>query len=412
MIIVLDTCVLMQDFLWKGTNFSLLEEFIKITTSKIHLPELVIDEITVKFDEKYLESFNRLNASYNDINTLHSDSLRISIPDNLPACAKNNFISFISNKIKELGIVVESYPYVSHKEVVMRSLSRGKPFSKDGRVGYRDFLIWETVLKIAAKNPKEKVAFISSNTNDFSNKGIDINKLHPTLLSDIDSKALGKDKIEYYSSLKYFIDSEVKTLLAKADEVNEGDLIDELSQINNENTYSFFHQLCAKLEEILLNGKNFDFDTGVFCECINVRVDSIFEFEAEPFRHCGVENIRYINDNTILVSGDVGIYTNLSFDVSKTDVLELDRIRFDVDTSNNKLRSDYIPASADASLSANYQAIYSLKEKVIHSIDMVNLRNTDEDCFICDNEPYDDDDEELIQYTKLVKKKIIKSVKI
>lgn len=67
-------------------------------------------------------------------------------------------------------IVVVEYSDVPHEKVVARALARKKPFDDEGDTGYRDCLIWFSLLKhLAADDQADEVAFISSNRKDFYN---------------------------------------------------------------------------------------------------------------------------------------------------------------------------------------------------------------------------------------------------
>jgi hypothetical protein len=57
-------------------------------------------------------------------------------------------------------------PRVSHEEVVKRDLLRRKPFGESGK-GYRDTLIWETVLA-ELRREQSQMALVSHNIKDFA----------------------------------------------------------------------------------------------------------------------------------------------------------------------------------------------------------------------------------------------------
>ncbi|KAF0956846.1 hypothetical protein MLGJGCBP_04824 [Rhodococcus sp. T7] len=86
--------------------------------------------------------------------------------------------------------------------------TQGEPSAKDG---YRDTLIWLTVLDIARSHPDCEVWFVSANHNDFGrpqekNHAISEDTcpypLHPELLEDLASRGLSSDRVLYVRTLE------------------------------------------------------------------------------------------------------------------------------------------------------------------------------------------------------------------
>ncbi|RQO45834.1 hypothetical protein DBV08_18350, partial [Rhodococcus sp. KBW08] len=80
----------------------------------------------------------------------------------------------LRDRLDSLGFDVVPAPAVPHLEVAQRSAERRPPYlpgSDDPRQipkdGYRDTLIWLTVMDIAKSNPDAEVWFVSTNTKDF-----------------------------------------------------------------------------------------------------------------------------------------------------------------------------------------------------------------------------------------------------
>ena len=79
------------------------------------------------------------------------------------------------------GIVFLPLPTLDHRAMVKRDLARRRPFQKTGK-GYRDTLLWETVLELLRAGRKP-VALITGNPDDFA--GDDRKTLHPHLFEDL-----------------------------------------------------------------------------------------------------------------------------------------------------------------------------------------------------------------------------------
>jgi len=103
------------------------------------------------------------------------------------------------------------YPQVSHETVTRRALARRKPFTgtKRGTVGYRDSLIWESVVGLAEKGDEEPIAFVTSNTADFSLDRAG-RELHRDLAVDLKWRDIPPSLINLYPDLKTFVEEKVK----------------------------------------------------------------------------------------------------------------------------------------------------------------------------------------------------------
>ena len=63
---------------------------------------------------------------------------------------KEEYAKFFYAQIRRLNINIIPYPSTSHKDLVSRDLARKRPFQESGK-GYRDALIWESLLTICTK---------------------------------------------------------------------------------------------------------------------------------------------------------------------------------------------------------------------------------------------------------------------
>lgn len=103
--------------------------------------------------------------------------------------------------LKQVDAKIYSYPNISHEQVVRRELLRKKPFNETGK-GYRDYLIWRTVLEIA-KESDEPIALITKNTKDFADND---NNLHSDLISDLNKESVSSNNIILFTDVSQFND--------------------------------------------------------------------------------------------------------------------------------------------------------------------------------------------------------------
>ena len=114
-------------------------------------------------------------------------------------------------------------PGISHEIVIDRIYDRKAPFrqnEKNKDAGYKDFLIWNTVLKLARTNSDQEVVLVTAD-RDFTKDG----ELHPHLAADADGL-----KVRLVSDLKTFHDDEVRPWFP-TDEGLKSQLIARLKEI-------------------------------------------------------------------------------------------------------------------------------------------------------------------------------------
>ena len=117
-------------------------------------------------------------------------------------------------QLARLGINVLPLPSPSHEALLRRDLERRKPFDNDGK-GYRDALIWESVVTAAKEAPTSTVVFITQNVSDFVQCG----ELHPHLLEDCSKEGIEPGRIVHANGLKDAIDRHVAKRLPPPDAV-------------------------------------------------------------------------------------------------------------------------------------------------------------------------------------------------
>jgi hypothetical protein len=204
MVIVLDSNILVRDFNLEGIGFRLLREGLQLVDFRVVIPNIVLDETVAKFRDRIAEESTREQKVLKAMSLLLTQHRhKVLRPINLSYEVQAYRIRLF-NKICEAGFETKEYPKVSHEEVVGRELQRIKPFGPHG--GYRDYLIWLTVIEVALET-NDSVAFITSNTKDF----LEGTQLHPDLIKDLNARKIDHQRIEPFSSLETFNDTWLKT---------------------------------------------------------------------------------------------------------------------------------------------------------------------------------------------------------
>lgn len=182
----------------------------------IVVPEIVFDETLNKHREKIREAGSVAQKKLEEYNRLACDEIKIDFETKYVAEDAQYEDFLTSLLLSNCAYPPEGYPDVEHKIIVARALARKKPFKPDGREGYRDYLVWRTVLEIVKGNAGP-IHFVSENPKDFADEN-DKRKLHPDLLEEMKQLQIDSTRLTYWSSLKDFIDEVVKPELQRAED--------------------------------------------------------------------------------------------------------------------------------------------------------------------------------------------------
>lgn len=203
MLILIDTNILFDHWQLKNVDFTFLFNFIKNSDSRLLISELVVQENENNRSKKLQAYKAAILSAVKNINIICEDLVDV---DFSPLDKKYTFKEVLEAKLEENFIEYLDFSMISQRETVTRALAHRPPF-KDSEKGYRDTLIWLSLLHYLKKNEVEgEVAFISSNSNDFYNsKKTD---LKAELIEDVNSLNL-KCNIQIFNSLFHFIDEKV-----------------------------------------------------------------------------------------------------------------------------------------------------------------------------------------------------------
>jgi predicted nucleic acid-binding protein len=190
--LVLDTNVLVSDWLLEspaGTHIRNQSLYGPIT---LIVPELVVREVVRVYRRKLKGAQRELRNAI-----VLRRKLQAGAPDpaldqvvtdvNVDAAA-GEYESRLRQKLEQAKARLVPLPDVSHDRLVHDALRGRKPFDQEGQKGYRDALIWHSVLGIASSF--SRVILVSANHNDFGSRQAS-EQLAKDLVEDL--TALGQD---------------------------------------------------------------------------------------------------------------------------------------------------------------------------------------------------------------------------
>ena len=213
--IVIDSTVLIGNFYMAGPTFRLLRWFLHNQPSELVVPQVVLEEVKTKYRDRADKNYSSALSAIGKLNS----HLRIDFPELISQeglqekCQQYNIQ--LNEALQSLKARIIPYKDIPHVDIVKRDLTRIKPFRKVGKkddsAGYRDALIWESILRYVV--PKsDKVIFISANISDFYDKG-SANRLHSHLEKDLEHHGYKQDHIIVCKDVTAFVNEHVKPLL-------------------------------------------------------------------------------------------------------------------------------------------------------------------------------------------------------
>jgi len=199
--IFIDTNVFYNNWFLKTANFEFLFHFINNTGSRLLISTIVCDEVNNINKRELLEIIDNIKTQLKKAAKLNN------MNDNFDANLLQHDYSFKNILLaRTTNVDFIDYNTIPHADVVHRALNRVRPF-QEGEKGYRDTLIWLSLLKYLKDNGiTGEVAFISNNKSDFFTAIGGCLTFHQHLQKDIqDSELLSE--IKTYDSLFRFVDN-------------------------------------------------------------------------------------------------------------------------------------------------------------------------------------------------------------
>jgi len=193
--VVLDTNVFFSDFRMEGNAFRVLLASTERLGIAVYVPEVVLDEISSCYRREMEALRAKLDKAASTWQRYSGRSICSLPSDEDMAQECSHYSTWLRAKLESIQAVIPAYPDVSHRVLAQRAMARRRPFREDDR-GYRDALIWETVLSLCA-GIGEPMFLVSKNRKDFG----DGPEPHADLVADLCERGLSEDMVRVFSSL-------------------------------------------------------------------------------------------------------------------------------------------------------------------------------------------------------------------
>lgn len=195
--IIIDTNILRKDFLFQSEHYKLFCEFIKRSKSNLFLSKVVFDEACYLYKKEIEIKKKNFQKVLTDIFYFGNDN---------SGCSITHFMEKINpdyeRKLYDIFLYhweILGYEEVDISELVRRAIQRIRPFSNNGE-GFRDAMIWLSIINFLKKEKNNKTVFISNDKKAFVNG--DNQELHPTLKNDL---AINNLELLFCNSIEEFV---------------------------------------------------------------------------------------------------------------------------------------------------------------------------------------------------------------
>ncbi len=188
-VVLFDTTVFGSDWLLEAPAASFVMH--KARSGRLHLivPDLVLREAAHVYRRHFGASQRALREAVRAQRRFpvggDGQSLEDIDVDLDPQVAADDYERRLREQLDAANAEVVALPDIDHHALVSRALSGDPPFDADGRTGYRDALIWHSVLEAVAEYGS--LAFISANSGDFAASKKRPNELARRLQEDVAS---------------------------------------------------------------------------------------------------------------------------------------------------------------------------------------------------------------------------------
>ncbi|HOD65926.1 MAG TPA: PIN domain-containing protein [candidate division Zixibacteria bacterium] len=200
MYVVLDTNILMADYLLRGRWFTDLRHFLRLNNGKLVIPRIVLEETVANYGRDYkaiISEAKRLDKRLKSLSKRNSlDYERLEQESNREM---NNYREFLLRELEHWNLDAASEKPPGVDDIITAVVSRRKPFKENGE-GIGDYLLWRAVTQVATNS--EPTVLITNDTSDFGNQ-MDPVGLHDALIQELGENA---PKVSLYRSIQSFIE--------------------------------------------------------------------------------------------------------------------------------------------------------------------------------------------------------------
>jgi hypothetical protein len=216
MIVVIDTNQFHGDPRMALRNFRVLLAQHEHGSLELAVPEVVLQELPKMYRREYETAHANLNSGLKKLSKLgYSTDAEPQPPSG--AEAQEQYTTWLRAHLAERRVRTPALPATDLARLVEHSVAERRPWQANSK-GFRDALIWHTVLELAAE---DNVILITNNWRDFAESEQAKDVLHPDLRRDVAALGYDEHRVRLVPSLLFYIDHHVAPAERQLLEVRE-----------------------------------------------------------------------------------------------------------------------------------------------------------------------------------------------
>jgi len=272
--IIIDTNQFCGDYMLSGMRWKQLVSYLSKTDATLQMPSIVWEEIKRNYTKKLSELHTHAITAVERLNhhtvfraphfSYWGDRYEVSPLNRIHSVDElvDRYLSYVKDTLNLKSKDFLLWDSNWFEELIERAINHVKPFGEDSDKGFKDSLLWKTVLALE-KRPGFKdgpIVLISSNSKDFGNTS-EKGKIHPVLAAE--ARQLGLD-LYYFDNLDVFLEKWAADALAiNLDRMRE--IVSErMLKVALRNSVSFWLRRNEPAESnIFLSGTNFKIESEI-----------------------------------------------------------------------------------------------------------------------------------------------------
>ena len=352
--IIIDTNIFRQaNFNLNSASFQILDKYLELfeqEKAKLVIPNIILQEIIKVYKKDLVSKYSAYESSIKKLSKvqyINDKFFHIEIDiDEQVKIFKHHFTKELNDRFGEQLVIENEAKFVDITILIKKCINGDPPFSQDGKLGFRDAVIWE-VVKNYVNNNIEKTIFISKDS-DFINK--ETKKIHTNLLKELKNEIIVLNNLSELD-LKLIIDEEKTKLINYYTKVLKGTTFEEIMKEFIDSNISDYIRRPIEYDNIELT----------FFNVNNINIIDIIKY----------------NNNNLIIKVDFDL--NLSYDayIFKYDYYPISDNRNslgDFEMIDSDWNESMMLASAELEYNLSILLTYNVENEEIESIEIVDKR--------------------------------------
>ncbi len=295
--IAIDTSIFCADYRMAGSGFCVFLQGIRRIGASCCIPEVVFDELLAKYGQKLHEIANSARQVNQSWRQLAGKAVIAALETTDVETAVDQYRQFLRDRFRDEGFSLLPYPEVPHRALVNRAVNRKRPF-RDSGSGYRDALIWASIVSLARS--EKNVVFITANSSDFGTS--------PTLHADLQADLETGTSIDLFNALAEFNAARVIPNLQHLDSV-----LDEIQE-DRFTGFSLRDWIMRSLTDTINDADFGDIFAGLEQDQGSAHISQV-----RQVRKITVDDVRRLPSEGLLVSANADVTLEISVSTDKED---------------------------------------------------------------------------------------------